>query len=169
MPGARVQQFNRSPQTGAVTDEANADFIEVAIPFSALGGIQPGDTIKLGAVVGGSTVNLGAQIRELDTSALGYALDGSGTNRVVLEGVSVQLATGAWAPRLAILALDPDRFRLSWNAEAGRRYDVEYSSSLTNFAPLGAPGLPLTATSTNASFDLTLPASTGFLRVRVAE
>ena len=120
-------------------------------------------------MVGGSTVNLGAQTRELDTSALGYSLTGSGTNRVVLEGVSVQLATGAWAPRLAILPLEPGRFRLSWNTEAGRRYDIEYSPGLTSFASLGAPGLPLTATSTNVSFDLTPPANTGFLRVRVAE
>jgi len=92
--GARLQQFNRSPQAGGVSGEENADFIEVAIPFVELGGLQPGDMVKLGAVVGGRgfDTNFDAQTRELDSSFLGTALTGSGQNPVILEGLSVRLA-----------------------------------------------------------------------------
>jgi len=94
IPDVRLQQFNRSPQAGGVSGEENADFIEVAIPLAELGGLQPGDTIKLGAVAGGVSfdTNVDAQTRQLDSAFLGTALIGSGQNSVVLEGVSVRLA-----------------------------------------------------------------------------
>jgi 3',5'-cyclic AMP phosphodiesterase CpdA len=92
--GARFQQFNRSPQLGGVIGEQNANFIELAIPYAALGNLQPGDTIKLGAVVGGSRFDLSParQAREMDSSFLGASLSGIGTGPVILGGVSVQLA-----------------------------------------------------------------------------
>jgi hypothetical protein len=94
VPGARLQQFNRSPQDGAVPGEQNADFIKVAIPLAELGGLQPGDTIKIGAVVGGPDFNsdFDSQTRQLDSGFLGSSLLGAGQGPVVLEGVSVQLA-----------------------------------------------------------------------------
>ena len=92
VPGARLQQYNRSPQGGLVANDANADLIELAIPFAALGDVHPGDIIKLGAVVGGSVFDAATQSRFLDTAALGTALTGSGLGPVVLEGVSVRLA-----------------------------------------------------------------------------
>jgi hypothetical protein len=94
VPGARLQQFNRSPQAGGVPGEENADFIEVAIPFAELGGLRPGDTIKLGAVAGGPAfdTNFDAQTRQLDSAFLGTALIGSGQGPVILEGLSVGLA-----------------------------------------------------------------------------
>ena len=99
VPGTRLQQFNRSPQTYSVPlhangadAEQNADFIEVAIPFSALGGVRPGDVVKVGAVVGGGGVNLQTRRRQLDSGFLGAALTGQGMGPVVLEGVSVRLA-----------------------------------------------------------------------------
>ena len=98
LAGARVQQFNLSPQPasegahqGAASDQ-NADFMEVAIPFSGLGGIRPGDRIKIGAVVGGAALNANLQSRDLDRGFLGTKLHGSGTNQVALEGIVVQLA-----------------------------------------------------------------------------
>ena len=89
-----MQQFNRSPQNGATQGEQNADFIEISIPFSAFGGLRPGDVIKLAAVVGGSAfhTNLDQQTRQLDSSALGCSLTGTGEGPVILEGVAVQLA-----------------------------------------------------------------------------
>src|ERR1035441_198429 len=57
--GVRLQQFNRSPQSYStftnlrVTNtysDGNADFMEVAIPLEQLGGLRPGDTIKIAAV-----------------------------------------------------------------------------------------------------------------------
>jgi hypothetical protein len=118
--GARLQQFNRSPQAGGVFGEANANFIEVAIPFAALGELQPGDTIKLGAVVGGGAFDTrpGKQSRALDSSFLGLALHELGGGEFALDGLSVQLASspdedgdGLDSPderRLGIDPLDPD-------------------------------------------------------------
>ena len=95
--GVHVQQFNRSPQSDPVTNEQNTDFMEVSIPYSALGGLQPGDIVKVGAVVAGNGYDVAAQRQRLDTAFLGTAMTGSGTNDVVLTGVRVQLAA------------DPDR------------------------------------------------------------
>jgi len=93
VPGARLQQFNRSPQLGIVTNEANADFVELAIPLSELGGLQPGDVLQLGAVVADPGINTNAdqQTRELDRAFLGEALYGSGQGPVVLAGLRVKL------------------------------------------------------------------------------
>ncbi len=95
VPGARLQQFNRSPQMGGVFGEQNANFIEIAIPLVALGDLRPGELIKIGAVVGGSGFDTRAmkQTRLLDRSFLGSALHGAGQGEVALEGLSVQLAS----------------------------------------------------------------------------
>ena len=95
--GIRIQQFNRSPQVlepplQLQYPERNANFIEVAIPFDQLGGLWPGDTIKVAAVVGMAGFDTNAQTRELDTSFLGSSMTGSGQSNVVLGGVSVRLA-----------------------------------------------------------------------------
>ena len=57
-----------------------------------LGGLRPGDLVKLGAVVGGSALDEAAQIRWIDTRVLGYSLAGSERQKVLLEGLCVQLA-----------------------------------------------------------------------------
>jgi hypothetical protein len=76
--GARLQQFNLSPQTNgfaistmSVALEQNADFIQIAIPLSELGGLLPGDRIKLGMVVGGPLYDDVAQTRWIDSTVLG--------------------------------------------------------------------------------------------------
>ncbi|HYV26974.1 MAG TPA: metallophosphoesterase [Candidatus Eisenbacteria bacterium] len=92
IPGARLQQFNRSPQIAAEFGEQNADLMEVAIPLSALGNLQPGDQLKIGAVVGGPNFNLTEQTRELDSSFLGTALHQLEKGMTALSGVSVRLA-----------------------------------------------------------------------------
>lgn len=96
VPGIRLQQFNRSPQVlgpyEATFPERNANFIEVAIPYEQLGGLQPGDTIKVAAVVGLAGYDTNAQTREIDTSFLGSSMDGSGQSNVVLGAVSVHLS-----------------------------------------------------------------------------
>ncbi len=165
--GARLHQFNRSPQPVTVSSpislEQNADLIELAIPLSALGGIRPGDTIKLGAVVGGPGYDPAAQTRQLDTSALGYSLTGSGQGHVVLEGVSVQLATDPDAVRVAISVLGPNQCQLGWNAVIGKAYDIDYAAgSLTNFVHLDTR----TAAATNETYSITITGGTGFYRIK---
>ena len=96
LAGARFQQFNRSPQQFSQPQEVDAGFIEVAIPYTALGGLQPGDEITIGAVVGTKGV-YGNQFRQLDTTHLGNGLT-SGKDLVFqldtyqLEGLKVRLA-----------------------------------------------------------------------------
>ena len=97
VPGTRLQQFNRSPQVleppfQLFYREQNANFIKVAIPFDQLGGLRPGDIIKIAAVVGGPDFDTNQQTRQLDTRFLGSSLSGSGQSNVVLGAVSVRLA-----------------------------------------------------------------------------
>ncbi len=97
IPSARLQQFNRSPQRlepafQLIYPERNANFIEVSIPFAELGNIQPGDTIKLAAVVGGAAYDSQLEARQLDSSFLGEAFQSAGLSNAVLSGLSVRLA-----------------------------------------------------------------------------
>jgi hypothetical protein len=90
--GARLQQFNRSPQIGVVPGESSADFIEIAIPVASLGGLEPGDIVKIGAVVASGAVDASRQTQAIDTSLLGVSLSGEGNANVVLEPVRIRLA-----------------------------------------------------------------------------
>lgn len=120
--GVHLQQFNRSPQADTAPWEGAADFIEVSIPYAALGGLRPGDTIKLGAIVAGNGHDPATQRQRLDTAFLGTAMTGSGTNLVVLTGVRVQLA------------LNPDR------DGDGLPNDWELANNLDPDSALGANG-----------------------------
>jgi hypothetical protein len=106
VPGVRIQQFNRSPQVldpnAGTFPERNANLIKVAIPFSQLGNLHPGDTIKIAAVVGLGGYNTSAQTRELDRSFLGSSMIGSGQSNVVLGALSVQLVPA----QLTVIAND---------------------------------------------------------------
>jgi hypothetical protein len=88
----RLQQFNRSPEAAPVAHDSNADFIEVAIPFTALGDVQPGDVLKVAAVAAGPSFDATAQTRHLDTAVLGTSFSGSGQEPVTLGAVRVRLA-----------------------------------------------------------------------------
>jgi len=90
IPGVRLQQFNRSPQSGGIAGEQNADFIEVSLPLEVLG-LRHGDRIQLGAVVGGASFSIPEGSRELDRSFLGNAFSSLGGDCMALEGIEVQL------------------------------------------------------------------------------
>ena len=92
--GVRLQQFNRSPQQFSQPQETDAGFMEIAIPFSSLGGIKPGEVITLGAVVGTGSINTQQQYqyRQLDTAHLGKGLKIDQNIFYKLEGVNVKLA-----------------------------------------------------------------------------
>ena len=91
--GARFQQFNRSPQLFSRPEETDANFIEVAIPYTALGGVQPGDEITIGAVVGAAGINTQPQYqyRQLDSTHLGKSLTLNQNGFYQLEGLKVRL------------------------------------------------------------------------------
>ncbi len=161
-PGTRLQQFNRSPQILEPVfqlrfPEQNANFIKVALPFDQLGGLRPGDIIKLAAVVGGSNFDTNQQTRQLDTSCLGSFLNGSGQSNFLLGAVSVCLATEPSDPiplRLSIMPLTGTTNRLSWRAMAGRRYQLEISTNLSQgFVNHPNSFFPYTGCGTNAFFD----------------
>ena len=54
VPDVRIQQFNRSPEEMPIAGECNADFMEMAIPFSSLGGIEPGQLVKIAVIAAGA-------------------------------------------------------------------------------------------------------------------
>jgi 3',5'-cyclic AMP phosphodiesterase CpdA len=92
--GQRLSQFNRSPQVHIVSFEQNADHIEVALPYDALGGLKPGDIVRVGAVtaLGGVNTDPGVQSRAIDSGGIGYSTRQKG-DMTFLEGIEVQLAS----------------------------------------------------------------------------
>jgi len=178
-PDARLQQFNRSPQSGSVPDEQDADFIEIAIPLSAIGGAGPGEIIEMGAVVaatGDGAVEPGGAL-VLDPGYLGRQLELWNADAARLTGVPVQLATdprldsdrdGAPDAEELVAGTDPwdpgSVFRVwltrpgngpvcvHWTAVPGRRYRVQYARQPGgSFAELASPDLPRQAEATEES------------------
>ena len=111
--GTRIQQFNRSPQDGWLAPEQNADFIEISIPRSELGGLQAGDVVQVGAIIGGGAIDPVRQTRNLDTGYIGerYILNEAGQG--ILQGVRFRLPADP----------DPDGDGLTADAEAAAGTD----------------------------------------------
>ena len=123
--GAHFQQFNRSPQMSPPKEwsdanfyESDANFIELAIPFTALGNLQPDDKITIGAVVGTGGINTQPQFqyRQLDSTYLGENLTLNQNSFYQLEGLKVRLAInpdpdndGLLTAREMELGTDPDK------------------------------------------------------------
>lgn len=176
--GARIQQFNRSPQTATVAYEQNADMIVVAIPMDEIG-LKPGDQFVIGAVVAGVNVrmNPGAPARALDTGYLGQSLTGSGFDAVKLEGAKVQLEADqdldgdgltnleeflmGTDPRDLRSALRPQvqglgngKVRFSWPTVVGRSYRLQSALALGQvFQDLQGAGFPRIATNAAEVFE----------------
>ncbi len=129
VPGVALQQFNRSPEGGPVANDQNADLIELSIPFSALGGLMPGDTIKVAAVVGGGGFDSYAQTRSIDRAVLGTGLFGAGLGPVVVSPVTVQLAAPPANDQ------DGDGLADDWEAAHG----LDPNSALGDDGPDGDP------------------------------
>lgn len=171
-PRARIQQFNRSPQPPApLYFDANADFIEVAIPLYELGNPQlTGAQIKLGAIVFSDNVN-GPMAPEIDTAFAGADLEPGPEGAFTLEPVTIQLASDPNPNHdgFAFTAsITGDNLHFEWNSIAAAIYTIEASPALGQpFAPLKVPGLPITATGPRTTFDLPLDgASPRFYRLR---
>ena len=128
VPGIRLQQFHLSPQIGGAGGEENANFIQLAIPLSELGNVQPGDVVRIAAVVGGPGFDLTNQTRFLDAGFLGTQMIGSGLDPVILSGVEVKLAfspesdedgDGLSLSQELVLGTDPGR----WDSDRDRLPD----------------------------------------------
>lgn len=173
VPRARLQQFARSPQTLAPQFfDANADFIEIAIPLYELANPQlSGGQIKLGAIVISDPAS-GEMIPEIDTSFAGAALDAGANGTFTLEPVTIQLAPDPdfFHDGFAFMAtvLSDDKLHFEWNSVPTATYTIEASPALGQlFAPLNVPGLPITATGPRTMFDLTIDGSSPrFYRLR---
>lgn len=112
--GQRLAQFNHATQVYIAPFEQNADHIELALPYSALGGLTPGDLIRVGAITAlrGVDTNSAVQSRAIDTGGIGYSVRHS-SESIFLEGVQVQLASladadGDGAPDTEELAAGTD-------------------------------------------------------------
>ncbi|MCX8108688.1 MAG: thrombospondin type 3 repeat-containing protein, partial [Verrucomicrobiae bacterium] len=75
--------------------EQDAGFIEISIPLIALGLTNGCGAVKIGAVVGGPgfCTSPGNQNCFIDSGYLGLSMAGWGTNRVEIEGVTVDLGS----------------------------------------------------------------------------
>jgi hypothetical protein len=159
---ARLTQFNRSPEGDPDPAEQNADFIMVSLPRSHLGGVAPGDSIQLGAVV----VTPRENGLDLDTAYLGRSLAFENPG-FCLEPVTVKLAT----PPLQVRAVrDRGSLVLTWLATIGSKYDIETTEEvITGFASAGLQGFPRVATSIQQEVRLGLDSeqrATRWFRIR---
>jgi len=89
---ARVQQFNRSPQGFAVTNESSADFIEVAIPLDALGNPKPDDIVTIAAIVASGDVDVARQKQVIDAAGLAVSVEIDPQGNTTVSPIRVRLA-----------------------------------------------------------------------------
>jgi hypothetical protein len=125
VPGTRLQQFNRSPQTEPMAGEQHADFIEVAVPLAALGNLRAGETICVAAVVARGEWNAETHVRWIDSGGLASRRTGNGLSEVVIGAVEVRLAPDP----------DPDGDGLTTEEE-------EWLGTDPNLADTDSDGLP---------------------------
>jgi hypothetical protein len=175
VPEARLQQFNRSPQTAVPTYfDANADFIEVAVPLYEIGNpqYQGGHSqVKLGAIA--FSAPLGGSITpQIDTAFAGNALDTNADGTFTLEPFTIQLAPdpNPFHDMFAFTATiqSDTKLHFQWNSIAGAVYTIQSAAALGQpFEDLNVPGLPLSATASRSSFDLIIDGSSPrFYRLR---
>ena len=136
VPGVRIGAWNRDSMRGVVIPGmTSADAIRVAIPRSALGGMSPGQTLRIAGGIG-LDVASGGKSRRFDAGFIGLSGPLAVGERPVFSGLPVRLPE-AQQPQLKA-ALDPEgRLEIRWNAQAGQRYRLEASDDLSQpFEPV---------------------------------
>lgn len=93
--GARVEQFNLSPQNYPFPGEANADMVVLSIPLAELGSPAPRSSLRVGVIAVRGIQDTNAPVQAIDSGFIGSSLTGSGTNHVILEGIPVTLPADA--------------------------------------------------------------------------
>lgn len=129
VPGVRIGAWNRDSMRGVVTPGmSSADSIQIGIPRSALGGLSPGQTVRI-AVGVGLDVASGAKSRRFDSGFIGLSGPLAVGENPVFSGLPIRLPE-APRPRLKA-ALDPEgRLEVRWNVPAGLNSLLEASDDL---------------------------------------
>ncbi len=164
IPGARLQQFNRSPQDNVAPPEQNADFIVMSLPRSELGSLKAGDFLRIGVIAAGRPDPI-RQVRQLDTGFIGksFTLDDAGVG--LLEGIAIRVP-GDPSIELEILAqhTSDGSIRVAWPVIPGL-HDLQESPTLDG-PWRSVPGFPKSIEAVQATESLPANDSTRFLRVR---
>jgi hypothetical protein len=170
--GAALRQFNRSPEVGGVPVEQNADFAVVSLPWGAMPGVSPGDTISVRAVVVTASRGERALPLALEESYLGVDWSRNAEGVVTLGALRIRLASepegpGEAAGPVLVARRVADGVSLSWSTRVGRRYELEACEQLPGtFQPLPVPGFPRRALSDMESVTVPGRSSQAWYRVR---
>lgn len=168
--GAKLEQFNNSPQSTSSSYEQSANFAVASVPLSALG-LVGGERLRVGGIVARADppAEVGARARWLDTAFLGRTFDGAGFAPAELAGVTVQLPP--LGLRLRARRLPPGDLEFSWLTEPGKDYRLQQAS--TPDGPfLDAIETPEVLVTANGTATLVLPVDrlpagvTTFFRLR---
>jgi hypothetical protein len=160
VPGQKLQQFNLSPETYWVPWEQSANFIEVALPYSALGNLRPGERIKVAVVSGLAGVDLEAQTREIEVGGIARNVSTNGNN-VWIEGLQVQLASYPSTNLNLYISkpTDSNEVEVQWPTTPGKHYQLQYNENLAEAWNNITNTFPRTAT--NISDYATIPVNAG--------
>lgn len=170
--GAGLRQFNRSPEVGGVLVEQNADFVLVTLPWGAIPGVFPGDTISVRAIT--VTASRGDRVLPLtlEESYLGAGWVHDAEGSVSLGAVRIRLAPEPVRPgedsRPVLMARRAgEGVALQWSARIGRRYELESCEQLSGpFQALALPGFPRRALSALESVTVPGTSRQAWYRVR---
>ncbi len=164
LPGAYLQQFNRSPQDNIAPPEQNADFIVISLPRSELGPLKSGDFLRIGVIAAGRPDPV-RQLRALDSGFIGrsFSIDDAGIG--LLEGIAIRVP-GDPSIELEILAqhTSDGSIQVAWPVIPGL-HDLQESPTLDG-PWRSVPGFPKSIETVQASESLPANDSTRFLRVR---
>jgi hypothetical protein len=152
VPGQRLQQYNHSPQDIPFLYEQNANFVELALPYAALG-VHQGETIRVALIAALGAIDTNTQTQPLDSGGVCYSLATQDTT-TWLEGVEVQLATGPL--ELQATRKNDNTLELSWSTLPGKKYQLQATTDLSlPFHDVTEGGFPRTAVDYQDSISIT--------------
>lgn len=109
IPGTRLQQFDRSPQLPSGSGGRGSDFVEIAIPWSQIGGLPAAGGLRVAAVAARGLVGVPpppAPLTLLDTGFIGTALTADSRGSARLASFAVELAEDPDPDRDDLLTAD---------------------------------------------------------------
>jgi 3',5'-cyclic AMP phosphodiesterase CpdA len=148
VPEFRMQQFNRSPQTGIALHEYAANFVELAVPLASLQ-LRPTNSIRIAAVT-----RLNQPNRPFDTGGIVTSN---------YEPIELRLAAETIF-RLSATVVNPGSLGISWQAIPGTTYRLERLDRAGN-AFVGV--YSTTASSDREEFTVPMSSQQQFFRVRL--